>query len=201
MKAVFADSFHFLALLNDNERAHRRAVLEHRRTWQNMATTDCVILEVGDALSHPRDRDDFLALLESFNRDSRIKIVRLTPELLGRGVQLFRDRLDKSWPLTDCISFVVMKDEGIKDALTGDKHFEQAGFTALLGEDSTAGILGKIRRRIRICCGNSMRAEPFGPFPNPPAKPHRGPARLSSSSNRANVSAAIEVRSSSDSGP
>lgn len=34
--------------------------------------------------------------------------------------------------LTDCISFVVMEDEKIVDALTGDKHFEQAGFNALL---------------------------------------------------------------------
>jgi uncharacterized protein len=132
VKAVFADSFHFLALLNDDERAHRRAVLEHRRTWQKIVTTDCVILELGDALCHPRDRDDFLALLENFDRDSRIKIVRLTPKLLDRGIQLLRDRHDKDWPLTDCISFVVMEDEGIKEALTGDKHFEQAGFTALL---------------------------------------------------------------------
>ena len=132
MRAVFADSFHFLALLNDDDLAHRRAVLEHRRTWQKIVTTDCVILEVGDALCHPRDRDDFLALLKSFDLDSRIKIVHMTPALLDRGIQLLRDRPDKEWQLTDCISFVVMEDEGIKAALTGDKHFEQAGFTALL---------------------------------------------------------------------
>jgi hypothetical protein len=41
-------------------------------------------------------------------------------------------RRDKDWPLTDCISFVVMADEEITDALTGDRHFEQAGFVALL---------------------------------------------------------------------
>jgi hypothetical protein len=132
MKAVFADSFHFLALLNEDERAHRRAILEHRRNWQKIVTTDCVILEVGDALCNHRDRDDFLGLLENFDIDSRIKIVRLTPQLLQRGIKLFRERIDKDWPLTDCVSFVVMEDEGIKEALTGDKHFEQAGFTALL---------------------------------------------------------------------
>jgi hypothetical protein len=132
MKVVFADSFHFLALLNNNERAHRRAILEHRRRWQRIVTTDCVILELGDALCHPRDREDFLALLESLGRDSRIKIVRLTPELLDRGIRRFRDRLDKGWSLTDCISFVVMEEEGIQDVLTGDKHFEQAAFNTLL---------------------------------------------------------------------
>jgi hypothetical protein len=43
-----------------------------------------------------------------------------------------RERSDKDWSLTDCISFAVMEDEGIHEALTGDQHFEQAGFRALL---------------------------------------------------------------------
>ena len=51
---------------------------------------------------------------------------------LGALQELFHARLDKEWSLTDCISFVVMQREGITDALTGDHHFEQAGFTALL---------------------------------------------------------------------
>ncbi len=38
------------------------------------------------------------------------------------------------WSLTDCLSFVVMKELGIKDALTPDEHFDQAGFHALLRE-------------------------------------------------------------------
>ena len=57
----------------------------------------------------------------------------LRAELLDRGVERFRKRPDKDWPLTDCISFVVMEDEGISDALTGDRHFEQAGFKAIFG--------------------------------------------------------------------
>jgi uncharacterized protein len=47
-------------------------------------------------------------------------------------LDLYRDRPDKAWSLTDCISFVVMADKGIRDALTADHHFEQAGFVALL---------------------------------------------------------------------
>ena len=116
--------------------------LEHRRKWLRIVTTDCVILELGDALCHPRDREDFVALLESLGRDSRIQIVPLTPELLDRGIQRFRDRLDKGWSLTDCISFVVMEDEGIRDVLTGDRHFEQAGFYTLLAETSSLSIVG-----------------------------------------------------------
>ena len=53
-------------------------------------------------------------------------------ELFARGMDLYRSRHDKDWSLTDCISFVVMADEGLAEALTGDRHFEQAGFKALL---------------------------------------------------------------------
>jgi hypothetical protein len=51
---------------------------------------------------------------------------------LERGVKLFSQRPDKDWSLTDCISFVVMQDHSIQEALTTDHHFEQAGFLPLL---------------------------------------------------------------------
>ena len=132
MNAVFADSFHFLALLNGDDPAHERAVLAHRRKWRQIVTTDCILLEVGDALWAPGDRDDFLAFYHSLPVDPRIQLVRMTPALLTGGVELFRSRPDKDWPLTDCISFAVMAQNQLHDALTGDHHFEQAGFRALL---------------------------------------------------------------------
>jgi predicted nucleic acid-binding protein len=132
MNAVFADSFHFLALLNDQDAAHGKALVEHRRPWQRIVITDCVILEVGDALCHPSDHADFLALYDSLRSDRRVKMVRLTADLLEKGIERFRNRPDKDWPLTDCISFVVMEEENIREALTGDQHFEQAGFVAVL---------------------------------------------------------------------
>lgn len=132
MRAVFADSFHFLALLNADDPAHEDAVSAQSQRGRTIILTDCVLLELGDALCHPRDHADFLALNQSLSSDPHVKIIRLTPDLLQRGIQRFRDRPDKDWPLTDCISFVVMEEEGIREALTGDQHFEQAGFTALL---------------------------------------------------------------------
>jgi len=62
----------------------------------------------------------------------RATIVPLGSQLLDRGMQLMEERQDKDWSLTDCISFVVMKEQGVQDALTADGHFEQAGFRALL---------------------------------------------------------------------
>jgi predicted nucleic acid-binding protein len=132
MRSVFADTFHFLALLKSDDPYHGRAVELHRVRWQNIVITDCVVLETGDACCAPKDHDDFLALYGSLRADSRVEIVRLTPELLERGVAMFRSRADKSWPLTDCISFVVMQDRKLKEALTADHDFVQAGFKALL---------------------------------------------------------------------
>jgi hypothetical protein len=51
---------------------------------------------------------------------------------MDRGLALYAARPDKEWSLTDCVSFLVMQDHGVTEALTADHHFEQAGFVALL---------------------------------------------------------------------
>ena len=38
------------------------------------------------------------------------------------------------WGLTDCISFTVMAEQLLTDAVTADEHFRQAGYRALLME-------------------------------------------------------------------
>lgn len=52
--------------------------------------------------------------------------------LLKRALQLYTARADKTWGLTDCISFVVMQDQKLTEAITADQHFVQAGYRALL---------------------------------------------------------------------
>jgi predicted nucleic acid-binding protein len=71
-------------------------------------------------------------LLESLEQDPNIEIIPMTEGLYKRGFELYQSRPDKEWGITDCISFVVMQERSIMEALTTDKHFEQAGFQALL---------------------------------------------------------------------
>ena len=47
------------------------------------------------------------------------------------GLELYRARPDKGYSLVDCISMYTMRQEGITEALTNDRHFEQEGFRAL----------------------------------------------------------------------
>ena len=83
-------------------------------------------------MAAPRQRPVFLTLLDSLQSDPRVTIVPPTQALFQQGIVLYEGRSDKEWSLTDCISFVVMQQMQLIEALTGDSHFEQAGFRALL---------------------------------------------------------------------
>jgi predicted nucleic acid-binding protein len=98
-----------------------------------MVTTRWVLAEVANALADVAFRATVARFLERLESDPRVKIVPSSDELYRRGLALYTSRLDKTWSLTDCISFVVMADEGLRKALTGDRHFAQAGFVALFG--------------------------------------------------------------------
>jgi uncharacterized protein len=132
MKSASADTYYFLALLDSREARHQLAVEASRDALLRFLTTEWVLAEFGDAYSHPPDRADFVSLYHSLLNNPRFRIVPAADRLFQRGVDLFEQRPDKEWPLTDCISFLVMEDEGVREALTGDQHFAQAGFTALL---------------------------------------------------------------------
>jgi hypothetical protein len=132
MNQVFADTWFFLAILNRHDPNHARAAVASRAQLGRRITTDWVLVEVGDALSSAGNRDVFARFYDWIQHHPGTSVVPASRKLLEDGVHLYRYRRDKDWSLTDCISFVVMEDEGIRQALTGDKHFEQAGFTALL---------------------------------------------------------------------
>ena len=48
------------------------------------------------------------------------------------ALTLLRARPDKGYSLCDAVSFVLMREHGLTDALTTDRHFEQEGFVRLL---------------------------------------------------------------------
>ncbi len=132
MSGVFADTFYFLALLTERDEAHSWAKDSSRDRRGRLVTTAWVLTEVADALADPASRASFLGLLGRLRRHPRAAIVPPTEDLFDRGLALYADRPDKDGSLTDCISFTVMREMGITEALTGDRHFEQAGFEALL---------------------------------------------------------------------
>jgi hypothetical protein len=132
MTPYFADAYYFFALLNARDEAHAQALGFNARLRRPLVTTEWILIEVADGLAATPSRKLFTILRRQLAADSRVTLVGATPEIFDRGAALYESRPDKDWSLTDCISFVVMKDLGITEALTADRHFEQAGFAALL---------------------------------------------------------------------
>lgn len=133
MNRVFADSFFYLAVLNRDDAAHARAMAHvEKEAGTTTVTTVAVMLEVADALSAPTSRISCVEFLDNLAVQPNTIVRSLDDELLACGMALYGRRSDKEWSLTDCISFVVMEQEGLTQALSGDHHFEQAGFVALL---------------------------------------------------------------------
>lgn len=132
MTPWFADTFFFIALLSRTDTAHEAAVEFSKRLSPGLLTTHWVLTEVADAMAEPSRRSRFVELLGFLRSNPRVSIIDTDRELFDRGVERYAARLDKPWSLTDCISFVVMEQYGVREALTGDHHFEQAGFVALL---------------------------------------------------------------------
>lgn len=129
---VFADTSYFEALLSSRDEHHARAVAASRGPWTEMVTTEFILVELGATFSQPEDRADFLAIDRMVRTRPDVVLVPAATELLQRGRDLFAARGDKAWSLTDCISFIVMADHSITDALTTDHHFAQAGYRVLI---------------------------------------------------------------------
>ena len=132
MSSVFADTFYFVALANPRDQAHRKAVQWTLGFHGAMVTTSWVLTEFGNQMSGLANRQEFVDTVRDLRANAQVTITPPEARLFEEGLQLYASRPDKEWSLTDCISFVVMQQEGIREALTGDHHFEQAGFAALL---------------------------------------------------------------------
>lgn len=135
---AFVDTVAWIALINVSDALHENAsarLAELVRDRRRLLTTEFVLLEVADALSAPAVRGHTIRFLNGLRANRALEIIAGGADLLEAGWNLFCQRPDKDWGLTDCTSFAVMQQHGLTDALTADQHFVQAGFRALMLED------------------------------------------------------------------
>lgn len=130
MKRRFVDAFYYIALINPRDEWHDRVLAFHRTLEGDLLTTDAVLTEVANTFSGSPWRGTAGAVIHAVRRSSDVIVLPVSGSLMDRGIDLYRARSDKAWSLTDCMSFVVMEDARMDEALTGDRHFVQAGFKA-----------------------------------------------------------------------
>jgi uncharacterized protein len=133
---VLIDTFYVQALMNRDDVYHARALAIAPRVAAATETviTEAVLTEIGDALSD-KDRGAAADFIRACYITPNMTVVPVDTELLARALDRYQSRSDKTWGLTDCVSFVVMEDRGLTLAATGDRHFRQAGFDVLLLSD------------------------------------------------------------------
>jgi predicted nucleic acid-binding protein len=132
MNVIFADTSFFVAFLSSADEHHAAAHEYFAHYEGRIVTTQWVLTEVANYFASSAKRAVAGQFIHKLNADARFSVAAAEANDFSEGLQLYNQRLDKEWSLTDCISILMMRRQQIDEALTADHHFEQAGFTTLL---------------------------------------------------------------------
>lgn len=135
MKSIFADTFYWAALINPRDDAHQQVrQLSRLLSTATIVTTDEVLIEVLNFFSgfEPEMRQATGQLINRILTSPKIQVIEQTHSTFLEGFNLYQQRRDKEYSLTDCISMNAMWLLNMTEVLTHDKHFTQEGFRVLL---------------------------------------------------------------------
>jgi len=135
MKTVFADAGYWIAILNPADDLYVKAVnLSNALEPFQIVTSEMVFTEVLNSFSRRESafRQAAAQFVERSLGNPQIEVIPQTSDLFHQALDLYKQRADKAWSHPDCASFCIMQQQNILEALTHDRHFEQAGFVALL---------------------------------------------------------------------
>src|SRR5258708_3751528 len=134
MTSLFLDTGYLIALEVSDDQHHNEAHHHWTKLLESpvsLVTTSYVLDEVVTFLSRKRQHSKAVSVGNNLLTASVIQLIQVDEELFYEGWHYFELHADKTFSLTDCISFVLMKRLEIVEALTFDRHFRQAGFVTL----------------------------------------------------------------------
>jgi predicted nucleic acid-binding protein len=137
MRKIFLDTFYLQALASPGDDAHKQAISMATKLDEFQGiTSEMVLTELLNALCSRGEylRKSAIRLTHDLRSDRNIIIIPQTSEQFEQAFEFYQRRLDKGYSLTDCSSMQIMREQGINEILTFDKHFQQEGFRALLRE-------------------------------------------------------------------
>jgi len=135
VRTIFADTLYWIAIINPRDQWHTRALAVSKTLAHvQIATTDEVLIETLNFFAERGESLRYSAMLMSraILQNTNVEVIAQSHETFLSGIELYEERPDKGYSLTDCISMSAMRERGITDALTHDHHFAQEGFTLLL---------------------------------------------------------------------
>lgn len=135
MRVVFADTSYWIAVLHEADVLHESAMSALAGLGSfRIITSEMVLVELLNTLSKKGAllRLAAAAAVDGLRHNANVEVVPQTRGQFSEALKLYRQREDKGWSLTDCASIIIMRNCSIQEALTSDRHFEQAGFVTLL---------------------------------------------------------------------
>jgi predicted nucleic acid-binding protein len=129
---LFLDTSGLLSLFDEGDERHQKASDIFAKA-RFLLTTNYVLAEFVP-LTRVRglSREKSLRFLQDLVLLPRIEVVWIDDKRHQEAMNLLDHRLDKTYSLCDAVSFVLMRERQINEALTTDKHFVQEGFVRLL---------------------------------------------------------------------
>jgi predicted nucleic acid-binding protein len=130
--AMFLDTSGLLSIFDVREKHHIEAIELFQKNDRRITTSYVTAELISIMIARRIRQESMLRFVRSIHDDRRIEFVWVTPEVHQSGMDLLGRRLDKTYTLCDAISFVVMEEYKLSEALTTDQHFEQQGYVRLL---------------------------------------------------------------------
>lgn len=132
---IFCDTSAWIALADPREKWHPELLKFSRRIaageFGRILTSDYVLDETYTLLRMKVGMESVRRLRDQLRKSPNYEVVKVSEDQFERAVDLMLSHDDRRWSLTDCTSFVVMRDLRLSDALTLDRNFTQSGFRQL----------------------------------------------------------------------
>ncbi|MBU4320672.1 MAG: PIN domain-containing protein [Thermodesulfovibrionales bacterium] len=128
MSGIFLDTGYLIALLNKKDNLHKAAVEAAEKYHGPFLTTQLILIELANSLCLPPQKPLAIRMIDKIQADPLTTVIPVTFDRFEKALSLYKKRTDKSWGMIDCFSFIAMDEFGVKQALTFDEHFRQAGY-------------------------------------------------------------------------
>ncbi|MBI4685823.1 MAG: type II toxin-antitoxin system VapC family toxin [Nitrospirae bacterium] len=128
MSGIFLDTGYLIALVNKKDNLHKAAVEASEKFHGPFLTTQLVLIELANSLCLPPQKPLAIKIIDKIQSDPLTTVIPLTYDRFEKALSLYKKRTDKSWGMIDCFSFIAMDEFSVKQALTFDEHFRQAGY-------------------------------------------------------------------------